>query len=547
MGFLANILAALAVATVIELDARDGFGLVGGLLAFGGLLPAPHLLARAARRLAIAGRWRASQRIALALDWIAPLAFAGVLLAGWREAAARLPGTSVLDWPGPGLFVLLAPYLAFELLAIDAKARMVTAAAHSRRGYSRFLGRQFGAALVPLAGYLLLSGGVGAVAPLRIRLEEVSLYASLYAGAILLAFASALPWILSKVWDTKPLDAGPMRDFLVDLARRVDFRFRDVLLWRTGGSLSNAAVVGFTPGQRVVLLSDALLRDLDWRQLAAVFGHEMGHSVRRHALLFTTWTLLLFLTFDSAVHAFEPASETVLNLLLVAVAALWYFGFGYLSRRAELDADLFALDVTRDAADLVEALERVGGGRRRWSRGWRHFSVAQRILFLRAVASDPDVGGRLRRELDRAARAGGVALVLVAAAWAHQQWSRLDGERAWVRLRLGDYPGAVALLETGEERGAEALRLARRGLEAADAEGQAPTADALLSGARATALEGEWQAARDLAVLAALRDNVDARSVARWLDAIVDDAPDAPELAGALPPGWAPVLERARQ
>ena len=57
-------------------------------------------------------------------------------------------------------------------------------------------------------------------------------------------------------------------------------------LWDTEGSVFNAVVTGALPGYRYILLSDALVDALDEHEIAAVFGHEMGHIRHRHLASF---------------------------------------------------------------------------------------------------------------------------------------------------------------------------------------------------------------------------------------------------------------------
>ena len=48
----------------------------------------------------------------------------------------------------------------------------------------------------------------------------------------------------------------------------------------------NACVTGILPRFRYVLLTDALVDSLTPHEIAAVFGHEIGHIAHRHLLYF---------------------------------------------------------------------------------------------------------------------------------------------------------------------------------------------------------------------------------------------------------------------
>src|SRR5262249_36758249 len=85
------------------------------------------------------------------------------------------------------------------------------------------------------------------------------------------------PLFVRLPWPSRPLPAGPLRDRLEKLARRLGFRCTDILLWDTGQNMVNACVTGSLPWFRYVLLTDALVENLDEYEIAAVFGHEIGH------------------------------------------------------------------------------------------------------------------------------------------------------------------------------------------------------------------------------------------------------------------------------
>ena len=96
----------------------------------------------------------------------------------------------------------------------------------------------------------------------------------------------ASPLFVRLAWPTRPLPPGALRRRLERAAERVGFRFTDVLVWDTGHSMLNACVTGVLPGFRYVLLTDALIESMTPQEVAAVFGHEIGHIAHRHLLYF---------------------------------------------------------------------------------------------------------------------------------------------------------------------------------------------------------------------------------------------------------------------
>ncbi len=507
MGYLVHIAVAVGLVALAEsLPSR------GNLPAWGAavLLLVPHALAWTARRAALRGRFQAAGRWAVLFE-LSPLVghAAAHLLFGLGALLVTWP--AVIDWPGLGLLTGLVPYVLLQALAIDARGRLLESGA--RRGWTAFQVRMLAAALLPIALLVLLLGLVSESRFLRVQLEEVSLMALASGVVLLVLFALGLPALLRVAWRLEALPHGPHRAALEPLAQRLGLHPRRIHLWNTAGTVANAAILGFTARSRRVLFSDQLLEELSPREARAVLAHEAGHAVRRHALHFAALTLGFFLLGDFLWNQFGTTGGSAQGLTLCAGIGLWYFGFGFLSRRFELEADLFALRATQDPEALCAALERLVGLHARARTGWRHFSVAQRVLFLRAAARCSDVGARLERVLRRW-RVGAWTLLLLGVGG--QLWlgyERLPIERVHVALRLGDYARA---LEGAKAEGAPEglLRLARAGVETA------PDGDpAQLLGAARTALEeGDMERVRLFVELALWQDVPGMQRAAALLD-----------------------------
>jgi Zn-dependent protease with chaperone function len=130
-------------------------------------------------------------------------------------------------------------------------------------------------------------------------------------------------------------------------------------------------------------------------------------------LIFVTWAAAFFLLADLAANHFFAADAWLSGGFLLAALVVWIVAFGFASRRFELEADLYCLDLLGDVSALIRALEKVGGQFRDVA-SWRHFSTAERVSFLEQAALDPTVGEKLRRGLRRWNRVG-IGLLLVAA------------------------------------------------------------------------------------------------------------------------------------
>lgn len=331
----------------------------------------------------------------------------------------------------------LAAYLDFNirhhLLVVAGPMTLILFAANVIRGYERVLRVWSGWVWAP-------DLALGAVA----------------AGVFLCA-----PLLLRRIWRTSPLPAGPLRDRLDDLCRRIGLRCRDILVWKSDGIMINAAVMGIVPAVRYVLLSDALLATMTDRQVEAVFGHEAGHIRYRHIqhfllFAFVGWIAVAGLMELLANGSRQNGGSWPLSVLAIegvgaaATIAIWAIGFGWVSRRFERQADLFgARCVTPSASDcdrpcsvhldspapapqdgricataaavFASALHRVAvlNGIPAEERSWRHSSIGSRIRFLTSLAGDPRWATRFERSIQQIKAILLVAAILggLGAAW----------------------------------------------------------------------------------------------------------------------------------
>ena len=200
---------------------------------------------------------------------------------------------------------------------------------------------------VSLIGLRLAGVGLGSVE----QFENIIL---MPAGLMVFIFA---PELLRRVLNTRRLPDSPLRQRLEELCRRSGLRYREILLWNTHYSMGNAAVMGLVPRLRYILLSDLLLETLTDQQIEAVFAHEVGHIVHRHM----GWYVVFFAAIAMAAMGPGTIAEIWLRQqvdawrllgvdgerILEVVLALGSMGgmllvFGYISRRFERQADVFA-------------------------------------------------------------------------------------------------------------------------------------------------------------------------------------------------------------
>ncbi len=231
------------------------------------------------------------------------------------------------------------------------------------------------------------------------------------------------PVMIVHIWRTAPMADSPLLNKLKAMCDRLHLRYRRILIWRSGGVLVNAGVMGLIARVRYILLSDGLIEQMPAEQVEAVFAHEAAHVTNHHIFysgMFMAatglWVILL-----------EESSVTLLGwspwwLELGAMATLlaaWGLGFGWLSRRLERQCDVAAAwqmglpagadgsaadgTVTPQGAAIfarsLESVARLNGiPPRRFN--WRHGSIAGRVSHVLWLAG----AGKSRETIDRLVR-----------------------------------------------------------------------------------------------------------------------------------------------
>jgi STE24 endopeptidase len=366
---------------------------------------------------------------------------------GWLVQSVAIRDDGVL-FPGAELIILL-PFLlsmfgSWALFFPVEKAinRLAGETRISLWKYLRFQFRQQLAIASLPVGLIIFEQSLARMTP---KLVETTYFK---VGAIAFIFSVLIlsPWALKWLLGLYPLPAGPLRDRLIASAKRMKFRFSDLLVWPTQGNIGNAMIAGLLPRPRYVLFTDRLLHELNADEIEAVLGHEVGH-VRHHHLAFYVLFLALSLAVLTGLANLADRQFSVLAqapwllkwlgdwqalVALVIMAVYVVIAFGFLSRRCEREADLFGCRAvscgrpdcdqhgTQDAhlvvntsstpcatgvSTFTSALECVaimnGLDRNKpgWLASWQHGSIARRVAFLERVRVNPNVDRRYRMRI----------------------------------------------------------------------------------------------------------------------------------------------------
>ncbi len=279
--------------------------------------------------------------------------------------------------------------------------------------------------LLPLLAVLIWSETVDWLGPDGrgvIGLVAMPWLVAVGAGVIFLV----TPVVIRHVWDTQALAEGEVRRRLEALCADYRVRVSELLLWRTFGGMANAAVLGLLPPFRYILLSDALLDRASAAEVEAVMAHELAHVKKKHMPWLMAAAVGLAGLAELSVYAAAEAvwrlthweATWLLVVLAIPAAAAWFFGFGWVSRRVERQADVFAVqhlaqrreDPMRDeagrvlidrasVATMVAALGQVArlNHIRPQRKSWRHGSIAWRQTYLQSLVGAPAARLRIDR------------------------------------------------------------------------------------------------------------------------------------------------------
>lgn len=397
---------------------------------------APHKLGRAAAR-----RYRSLPVVLFAIQ---------VWVIGWPEIVNVL---GIKGWVLVDKLLLILPFAIALVLSWIPAHRFEAIWTGQRTRLSKFIGfhcRMAALPCLPIFAFFTVIDTVELIEPVRIQFEYQPYLAWLLVIAFVLALFVFFPIALRKAWSAESLPSGPLRTRLETFARDTGFSFRDILLWKTGGRIVNAAILGLVGRFRYVVLSDGLLASLKEEEVLPVFAHEVGHAKHHHVLLYLLFSLsyvcVLYMLDGSFLgsHSFALEAHPVLVFtgVLVLFAVYWGVVFGFLSRRFELEADVFAAEALGDTALLVGTLEKISGmsGRSRSLWSWRHFSIANRVEFLTRYRTDPALRRSFRRKL-RLLVAGTVIVLVAGLAFAAMA---IRVERAFALGRISKSEGDLA-------------------------------------------------------------------------------------------------------
>ncbi|UCF82236.1 MAG: M48 family metalloprotease [Desulfobacteraceae bacterium] len=231
-----------------------------------------------------------------------------------------------------------------------------------------------------------------------------------------------VPIMIQYFWGCKPLKASEKGSELEAFLKEKGFKYRYLLKWPIfEGRMMTAGIMGILPKFRYILITKSLLEALTIDELKGVLAHEMGHAKYRHLLFyilfFVGFIVLSFGLFDLFFYLFytqpffvkmissgDSQASSLFYLVLsfpMLVTLLIYFRYvmGFFMRNFERQADLYSAVTMGTSEPVINSLEKIAvlSGKIRDLPSWHHFSIRERVGYLRRTSNEPGLVRRHNR------------------------------------------------------------------------------------------------------------------------------------------------------
>lgn len=199
---------------------------------------------------------------------------------------------------------------------------------------------------------------------------------------ILLTFLFLLffPHLLILCWRCKKWEDADLQA----LCKKASFRSCGIYSWNLPGYAPTAALCGWIPQARYLLISAQMIQAFPKEEILAVAAHEIGHQKCGH--LYFIPLLYAGMLAPLALSPFDTVAE-------ITFPFLWVIGF-YLTimrpflRWFEQEADLYVLKLDIPISLMISALRRTAPT-----------ALQLRIACLQAVERDPPAASRFIRKV----------------------------------------------------------------------------------------------------------------------------------------------------
>lgn len=447
--------------------------------AFGGFVAITALFAiyirsrfmRLAHRVGLESRYRLDHRFSVLMNRSSILALAAFAADIW---VLDLPSyLHALRWfsilPTLEDFLFLMVFVGYLILVWTFAYEAHTPIYQSDISRGTYVYSNFAFSLPILLPWVLLFGISDVLMLLPFDLPKRILNSSIGQTAYFLIFlvvASIFaPLLIQRFWRCRSMEPGYFRQRIENLCQRAGVRYADIVYWPIfGGRMITAGVMGLISRFRYILVTDALLQLLTPDEIDQVIAHEIGHVRRKHLLLYllfligfmliayATYPLSYFMLFSikpilslTLTYEFSPANVIYfLSALLLLGGIVVYFRyiFGFFIRNFERQADLFVFRLFPSPQPLIATFDKIvaSSGQPADKPNWHHFSIQQRIDYLRRCERAPVWISRHDRKVRLSIAAYIIGfMILTAAVFQLNQFVFNQGERYLNLTAVEDY------------------------------------------------------------------------------------------------------------
>ena len=239
-----------------------------------------------------------------------------------------------------------------------------------------------------------------------------------------------MPPVIQNWWGCTPFGRSDRIGELKVFLDKMGFRYRDLMRWPIfEGRMMTAGIMGVLPRYRYILITDSLMEILSVEELKAVMAHEVGHAKYRHLyfyiFFFIGFIAISFGSFEifpglialnpylmGLLEKFGDRAPELINLVksiptLLIIIIYFRFLLGFFMRNFERQADLYSAVAMGSPEPTISSLEKIAliSGKIRDLPSWHHFSIKERVDYLRRFLKEPGLVNSHNRKI-------GLSLVL---------------------------------------------------------------------------------------------------------------------------------------
>ncbi len=176
--------------------------------------------------------------------------------------------------------------------------------------------------------------------------------------------------ILPMFYEVKPIEEGNLKKSILELSNKagVEFSEINVILESEYSKHTNAFFTGFGERKKIYLY-DTLIQNHSEKEILSVLAHEIGHWKYDHNLYgifleFISSLVLFWILFKfyivlqrSQIFIFESFASNLVVLVFLYQLLNYFLNpiDSFISRKMELSADKFAIEVTNDPNSFIES------------------------------------------------------------------------------------------------------------------------------------------------------------------------------------------------